>query len=167
MFDADYLAARYTAVQRSMNMIEEANQIRSAGDFDEWDWDKLRAIRAFREYPRRRLAKIQRAVARRSVRLRYLSLRDHYAQQTDPAYANITNADFVQFGWGGVTAGGAAWGEHSGDWLVSWGQQDSWPPSNPALNDPGFWLTEERDKISPFLIPHSSTSNVTIVPLEL
>ncbi|KAK7019976.1 hypothetical protein R3P38DRAFT_2763615 [Favolaschia claudopus] len=164
----DFIAARYAAVQRTLDMIKEAEVLRQAAQLEDWDWDKHMAIRAFRSFQGTRLAKIQRAAARRSARLRYLSRRDEYAQQTDPAYAHVTNADFVEFGWGGVTAG-ATWGEHTdGDSLSSCGESDAqWPPSSPALNDWGFWLTEERDKISPLIIPHPGTSHVTIVPLEL
>ncbi|KAK7061178.1 hypothetical protein R3P38DRAFT_3166154 [Favolaschia claudopus] len=150
--DPDFIAARHAAVQRSLDMIKEANQLRDMSGDEDWGWARTRAEQTLNKFARLRVPKIQRAAARRSTRLLYLSLREEFERQAPGCTDELT--------WAGAMRGvdeGWLWG----------GSSAEWPPVNPAQNHPGYWLREKDDKISPYIIPQIRSSDFTIVPLEI
>jgi hypothetical protein len=153
--DPDFLAACAAAVQRSLDMVREADAERQrSGWGDCWWYDRARArdgeyfiefsillihnCLALSQYGRQRLPKIRRANSRRDARRLYISRMPEYELQR--AAINWTPSPKWE-----VMDTEADWGENT------WGTGE-WGPTDPAWQDPGFWLTPEGDNISPILL---------------
>ncbi|KAJ7862023.1 hypothetical protein B0H14DRAFT_3444994 [Mycena olivaceomarginata] len=136
--DPDFLAARAAAVQRSLDMVREADAERQRVGWGDYWYDRARARDALSQYGRQRLPKICRANARRDARRLYISRMPEYELQR--AALNWTPSPKWE-----VTDTEANWGEDT------WGTGE-WGPTDPAWQDPGFWLTPKGDDISPILL---------------
>ncbi|KAF8195983.1 hypothetical protein K438DRAFT_1968451 [Mycena galopus ATCC 62051] len=130
--DPVVLAAPHAAVQRSLDMIREANRQRSCPGEMPWFWDKTRATEVLHQYCLERLGKLRCADGRRSTRRRYLERRAKYAQQRGGAAEPPDDP---------------AWG------TAEWGSDQDWTLTDPSWQDPGFWMKPEDDNVSPPMIP--------------
>ncbi|KAJ7661217.1 hypothetical protein B0H14DRAFT_3540251 [Mycena olivaceomarginata] len=152
--DADFPAARLVAVERALTYIREAaaERERMGNTLVDWEWDRARArdgvtysflfilipanahtSSAFLEYGRERLPKIRRAKQRLANRRRYISRLPEYARRRgapEPEKIPWTME---------TTAANGEWG------------RGEWGTTDPAWQDPGFWLKDNAGDISPIL----------------
>jgi hypothetical protein len=156
ILDPEFIAARFLAVQRSLDMVREAAAERIRTDQGDWLWDRVRArdgkplsprlystnsCPALNKYGRERLPKIRRANTRRADRRLYLERLPEYEKRRQ----ELGIAGRAPLEWNDEPEP-RRWDPESTA-TPSWGIQD------PAWNDSGFWLTPEEDNISPILAP--------------
>ncbi|KAJ7671111.1 hypothetical protein B0H14DRAFT_2657449 [Mycena olivaceomarginata] len=130
-------------------MIREAKTERERVGWGDWWCDKVRAQEALAQYARERLPKIRRADERRAARHLYVSRMPEYALQR----AAFPSAESGEPHGGQKWGHDQGWGDNAGTEAPAvWGTGE-WGRTDPAWQDPGFWLTPERDNISPILVP--------------